>query len=632
MTERMTTTPAPTSVRAAAVRYTNRGWTIIPLHGIKNGACTCNNPNCNAPGKHSVGATWQRITDPEHAAAYYDAHPDHNIGVIAGPSGLVIVDLDGPEATSRFLGRVDARQLAGALAVDTARGTHLYFADPEAKYGPMVGKDDDAKIDVRGGTSYVVAPPSIHASGHTYQWRGDVGTYAERGDPRPVPLTLRTYLDERKKQTERKAPLADDQRIAEGSRHPTLVSLAGTMRARGMTAVEIAAALLAVNEARCTPPMDDRDVARIAQSVAQYDPVAVTDPVVLLGEVIKKKHDAEDDAERAALANTIVKKITRSTRAPGRLPGVYGARITRGEPAIVAGWPGQGKSIWWASLAAELTHHGETVAYIATEDDHESVITPRLEAAGAVIDRIVPLEREDGAPLNLAKDGAAILAAIEEHKCCALIVDPIGSVLGSTDLRKPELVRELLYTFCAALTERRCSLIGIAHFNSSEGSSWTTRIGGSSVFGQRARSVLLFGKTPDQDDPTDPIRYLTHAKDNYGKQYETIRLEIVPAFVKIDDEHYQVARAANPTLDQTVTDRDILKRPSTRDEQRREARATILKLLSEHGSMSKGVLFPEVREIVGCSERTVQRACVDLIRADRVIEVGTSLCLNAARA
>lgn len=630
MSDNATSKP-PVSVKSAAVRYTNRGWTIIPLHGIKNGVCTCGDPACGSAGKHSVGATWQLITDPERAAAHYDAHPDHNIGIVAGPSGLVIVDLDGPEATSRFLGQVDARQLAGALAVDTARGTHLYFADPEAKYGPMVGKNDDAKIDVRGGTSYVAAPPSIHASGHVYQWRGDVGTYAERGDPRPVPLTLRTYLDKRQKERDAKEPLADDQRIPEGSRHPTLVSLAGSMRSRGMTAPEIAAALLVVNETRCTPPMDERDVARIAKSVAKYAPSTVTDPVVLLGEVIRKKHDDEDDAEREALANTIARPILRSSKTPGRLPGIYGARVTRGEPVVVAGWPGFGKSTWWASFAADLTLHGETVAYIATEDDHKSVITPRLEAAGAALDRVIPLERSDGTPLTIAQDAAAILAVVEQYKCSALFVDPVGTILGSTDLRKPEIVRGLLYGFCTALKERDCTLIGIAHFNNAEGTTWMTRIGGSSVYGQRARSVLIFGKTPDQDDPSDPTRYLAHVKDNYAQHHPTLRVEIVPAFVKVDGELQSVGRVVNPEATPTVTEYDLLKKLSSRDEQRREAKTMILKLLEEHGSLSKGHIIPKVCEAAGCSERTVQRAFVDLIRAERVIEVGTSLSLNTRR-
>jgi len=47
--------------------------------------------------------------------------------------------------------------------------------------------------------------------------------------------------------------------IKEGNRNSTLTSLAGTMRARGMTEEGIYTALLAENNARCNPPLDERN-------------------------------------------------------------------------------------------------------------------------------------------------------------------------------------------------------------------------------------------------------------------------------------------------------------------------------------------------------------------------------------
>jgi len=48
--------------------------------------------------------------------------------------------------------------------------------------------------------------------------------------------------------------------IKEGSRNSTLTSLAGTMRARGMTEEGIYTALLAENNARSNPPLDEAEV------------------------------------------------------------------------------------------------------------------------------------------------------------------------------------------------------------------------------------------------------------------------------------------------------------------------------------------------------------------------------------
>src|SRR5260370_11120532 len=65
-------------------------------------------------------------------------------------------------------------------------------------------------------------------------------------------------------------PAEDGALIPEGERNATLTRKAGSMRRAGLTAPEIEAALLAVNAARCMPPLPERDVARIAKSVGRY--------------------------------------------------------------------------------------------------------------------------------------------------------------------------------------------------------------------------------------------------------------------------------------------------------------------------------------------------------------------------
>ena len=44
----------------------------------------------------------------------------------------------------------------------------------------------------------------------------------------------------------------------------------------GMSQAEISAGLLATNQARCEPPLDGREVERIAASVARYEPDGIT--------------------------------------------------------------------------------------------------------------------------------------------------------------------------------------------------------------------------------------------------------------------------------------------------------------------------------------------------------------------
>lgn len=61
-------------------------------------------------------------------------------------------------------------------------------------------------------------------------------------------------------------------KIPYGRQHDTLVSLAGSMRRRGLGVEEIDAALQEVNRRRCEVPGPPENVRRIAESVTQYEP------------------------------------------------------------------------------------------------------------------------------------------------------------------------------------------------------------------------------------------------------------------------------------------------------------------------------------------------------------------------
>ena len=67
--------------------------------------------------------------------------------------------------------------------------------------------------------------------------------------------------------------------IPQGARHRTLLSLAGTMRRRGMSAEAILVALRVDNAERCLPPCDDAELVRLATSVAHYAPARPADDV-----------------------------------------------------------------------------------------------------------------------------------------------------------------------------------------------------------------------------------------------------------------------------------------------------------------------------------------------------------------
>ncbi|MBZ5581438.1 MAG: primase C-terminal domain-containing protein [Acidobacteriia bacterium] len=72
---------------------------------------------------------------------------------------------------------------------------------------------------------------------------------------------------------QKKVPFTlDEGKIPKGSQHDTLVSIAGTMRARGCEYPEIEAALLEINRGRLEENAPEQNIKRIAASVCAYPP------------------------------------------------------------------------------------------------------------------------------------------------------------------------------------------------------------------------------------------------------------------------------------------------------------------------------------------------------------------------
>jgi hypothetical protein len=161
------TAVATSTLLDAALRLASRGMHVIPLRGkipvIENGSRSSS-------------------ADPDQIRAWWSAHPEANIGIVTGPSGLVMIDLDGPEASDWW-----AERQAEHGAIDTVMafsgraegGAHLYFRAPQGvQLRAKVGKIGP-HVDVRNGFTYAVAPPSIHPdTGTVYRW-GQTRGFAE---------------------------------------------------------------------------------------------------------------------------------------------------------------------------------------------------------------------------------------------------------------------------------------------------------------------------------------------------------------------------------------------------------------------------------------------------------------------
>jgi hypothetical protein len=169
---------SPSEMMQSALAYASYDWAVFPVHGIRKGKCTCGRPVCTSPGKHPLTKNGFKdaTTDPVIVAAWWKKHPWANIAIATGvKSGrLMVVDLDSkPE--KGIDGEETWRQLASDVP-DTIEvltgggGRHIYFTYPnevELKSGTNVLGDG---VDLRADGGYVLAPPSLHASGRRYEW------------------------------------------------------------------------------------------------------------------------------------------------------------------------------------------------------------------------------------------------------------------------------------------------------------------------------------------------------------------------------------------------------------------------------------------------------------------------------
>lgn len=269
----MKTAPVVRSLRDAALAYAAKVWWVFPAHSVgPDGACTCGAPDCDNIGKHPLTARGHLDASKSRAQVedWWKRWQFANIGVACGPSGLAVVDVD-----PRHGGHVAWNRLAnqnGREILDTVRcrtgsdGLHFYYrndpADPVRNSQGRIGLG----VDTRGDGGYVIAPPSNHRSGNAYAWVAGRSPWEHR--LLPFPSFLRERVGVRHQGRAEPVP----ERVVEGARHSTLVSLAGTMRARNFRPESIQAALMIENEARCDPPLGEREVLQIVDSILRYEP------------------------------------------------------------------------------------------------------------------------------------------------------------------------------------------------------------------------------------------------------------------------------------------------------------------------------------------------------------------------
>lgn len=253
-----------------ALEHALAGIRVFPLHGIRDGRCTCNNSACEHPGKHPRVSGWQNAatTDVDEIRKYWSKWPDSNIGGLTGESFVVLdVDKRNGGLSSLECAIQEFGELRQGPVVQTGGGgKHFYFATPQERTKSLSGIHYQFPgLDFKSIGGYVVLPGSDHASGRGYEWELD-SSLAEMTLPK-----LPDWILDRVRVTNfTQSGYSSKGKIPEGKRNAHLTSLAGTMHRKGMDPTAIVVGLKAENQKSCTVPLPDSEVENIVQSVIRY--------------------------------------------------------------------------------------------------------------------------------------------------------------------------------------------------------------------------------------------------------------------------------------------------------------------------------------------------------------------------
>jgi hypothetical protein len=275
------TPPTNNRLLEAALGYAALGLAVIPLYQPIGGGCSCRRvAKCDSPGKHprTKNGVKDGSTDPAVIHKWWSSWPDANVGIVTGrPSGgLVVLDVDGEKGLAS-MAQLEQQQgpLRETWTVTTGGGGYhySYLLPAGVTVNNSAGKLAPG-LDIRCDGGYVVAPPSLHASGQRYAFNTshDAGLM-----PALCPDWLLRLIHN---PPAPESPTGNGAVIAEGGRHDYLVRHAGAMTRRGLAPAAIAAALLEENHARCYPPLLEEEVNEIARDISRRYPPSPAEPKV----------------------------------------------------------------------------------------------------------------------------------------------------------------------------------------------------------------------------------------------------------------------------------------------------------------------------------------------------------------
>ncbi|HBE80338.1 MAG TPA: hypothetical protein DDW65_21530 [Firmicutes bacterium] len=233
-----------------------------------------------------------RHASEEEILSWWKEWPNANIGIITGQiSGIVVLDIDG-EGAKTLAPFVAVEPLPQTPKSITRNGNHYIFKHPGLEVRNFVRKDL-ADMHFRGDGGYIVAPPSIHETGHIYSWEVQPGEIALAPMPKfllklcierdvMLPSTGSGKSGKHQKKVDAENALSG---VPEGQRDASIFQYACSLRSRNVELAE-ARQLILTMAANCSPPFSESQALIKLEQAWKFEPGNVEDPITLIKNAI----------------------------------------------------------------------------------------------------------------------------------------------------------------------------------------------------------------------------------------------------------------------------------------------------------------------------------------------------------
>ena len=307
---------------------------------------------------------------------------------------------------------------------------------------------------------------------------------------------------------------------------------------------------------------------------------------------------------------------------PERVNWLWPGYLARGKLHVIDGDPGLGKSTLTTDLAARVTTgkpwpDGQAgcptggVVLLSAEDGLADTIRPRLDAAGADLDRVVALtgvryldpgagevlERMPALPGDIGR----IRYTVERVGAALVVIDPLMAYLGGdVNSYRDQDVRRALAPLSTMAEATGAAVILVRHLTKGGGSNALYRGGGSIGIIGAARIGYTVGRDPDDEQRV----IVAGTKANITTMPASLAYRLTEA-----PEH-GCARVEWETAPVSYTAMDLLSAATeTPDErgERRDAAEWLRCYLTDEGGSAAVADIVKAAKIEGISDRTLRR-------------------------